>query len=207
MENEVWKDIIGYENYYQISNLGRVKSLKRIIIRTDNKPYLQKETILKIAHNRKGYCHVHLTKNFISKTKSVHRLVAEAFIPNLENKPQVNHIDGNKENNNVNNLEWCDNLYNMQHSIKIGLRNNAREKIKESNYTEVDQYDLNGNFIKRWRCIKDIEKELNICNQNICKVCQGKRKKTGGYIWKYVNINNLKKCKFKTKMKEKGFKE
>jgi len=192
---EIWKDIPNYEGYYQASNLGRIKSLERIIIRRDKKSYLQKETILKQAKNKKKYYQVGLSKNFKHKTISVHRLVAQAFIPNPDNLPQVNHIDGHKENNCVDNLEWCDNLYNMQHSYKLGLRNNVLKSLIENNKTEVLQYDLEGNFIKKWNSMVDIENSLHICNQNVSKVCKGTRKKAGGFIWKYANPEKVKKYK------------
>lgn len=189
MNKEIWKNIEGYENYYQVSNYGKVKSLKRIIIRGDNKPYPQKEQLLKPGKTKKGYLQVALTKEFKTKPCRVHRLVAQAFIPNQNNLPQVNHIDGNKENNNVSNLEWVSNYDNMQHSIKTGLRDTHKisKKLIEKNKRPVNQYNLKGEFIKRWECIKEAETTLHIPNQNIVNVCQGKRHKAGGYVWKYAN--------------------
>lgn len=184
---EVWKDIPNYEGLYQASNLGRIKSLNRIIMRKDNKIYTQKEKILKPAKNHKGYLHCSLTKDFKTKKISVHRLVAQTFISNSNNLPQVNHIDGNKQNNQTNNLEWITNYDNIQHSITTGIRD-VKKIIKtmvDKNKKIVNQYDLEGNFIKKWESIKSAELQLNIPNQNICKVCQGKRKTAGGYIWKY----------------------
>lgn len=185
--NEVWKDIPNYEGYYQISNLGRVKSLKRIIIRRDGKPYLQKEKNLKLSKNHKGYLICNLSKNYKAKFKQVHRLVAETFIQNPNNLPQVNHIDGNKENNCVDNLEWITNYDNMQHSIETGLRDVKKitNKLKEVNSRKILQYDLDGNFIKQYNSICDAEKELHIPNQNIVKVCQGKRKTAHNFVFKY----------------------
>lgn len=190
---EIWKDIPSYEGYYQASNLGKIKSLKRIIMRKDGKPYLQKEQLLKPGRNRKGYLHCNLTKNFKQTNISVHRLVAITFIDNPNNLPQINHIDGNKENNSVDNLEWISNYDNMQHSIITGIRNVKKitDNLKKVNSRKVNQYDLDGNFIKAWDSIKDIQMELKIPNQNISKVCQGKRKKAHNYIFKYADVETI----------------
>ena len=122
MVEEIWKDIKEFEGRYQISNYGRVKTLKKFV---NNNPkskeigYYTKEKILKPFYNPKGYQLVRLYKNNHNYTKKIHRLVAKAFIPNLENKPQINHIDGNKKNNNVNNLEWVTNQENQTHRWNI----------------------------------------------------------------------------------------
>jgi hypothetical protein len=101
IENEIWKDIIGYEGFYKVSNLGRIQRNNKSIIKPEK--------------TNRGYLRVILSKNSNIKKKSVHRLVAMGFIPNPENKPQVNHIDSDKENNNKNNLEWCTGSENMKH--------------------------------------------------------------------------------------------
>lgn len=186
---EEWKDIPNYDGYYQVSNYGNIKSLNRVIMRKDNKPYTQKEKILKPAKNNKGYNICVLTKNMKSKTFSIHRLVAEAFIPNPKNLPQVNHKDGNKQNNRVDNLEWITNYDNIQHSIRTGIRKIDKiiKAMNDKVKIPVNQYNKNGKFIRKWQSIKEAELELHIPNQNICKVCQGKRKTAGGYHWKYIN--------------------
>lgn len=129
-----------------------------------------------------------LSKNFKEATKKVHRLVAMAFIPNPNNLPQVNHKDGNKLNNCVDNLEWITNYDNMQHSIITGLRDTKKiSKIAtQKQKRPINQYDLQGNFIKKWCSIQSVEDELNICGRNIIKVCQGKRHSAGGYAWEYA---------------------
>lgn len=131
---EIWRDIKGYEGLYQVSNIGRVKSLERIITNTLGS-YTRAEKILVPLKTKKGYYQIHLHKNGVCKTSKIHRLVAEAFIPNPLNKSQVNHIDGNKINNNVENLEWATQEENMQHAYKTGLKaqtKEVREKISES---------------------------------------------------------------------------
>lgn len=125
MDNEVWKDISGYEGYYQVSNFGRIKSLKRTLEYSDGRVVTRRERIRKPLLS-KGYHLMYLSKGDKQKYFSVHRLVAEAFIPNVEGKPQVNHIDENKTNNNVDNLEWSTSKENSN----WGTRN---ERIKYKN--------------------------------------------------------------------------
>lgn len=131
---EIWQDIKGYEGIYQISNLGKIKSIAR-----DTSNVCKQTRLLKPTKDRdRGYLIVTLCKNNKYKTVRVHRIVAETFIPNPENKSQVNHIDGNKLNNNVNNLEWCTASENIRHSWENGLskisdkhRKVASEKAKK----------------------------------------------------------------------------
>ena len=122
--NEIWKDIKGYEGKYQVSNLGRVKSLQR----WSGTKYYDREKILSSCINKhNGYAYVYLMKNNKAKNVRVHRLVAEAFIDNPNNFPEVNHIDCNRANNNVNNLEWCTRSYNIKYSFEKG---NAKSNLK-----------------------------------------------------------------------------
>lgn len=134
MVKEIWKDIKGYDGLYQISNYGRVKSKKRLLLIKTKFKTSQRETkecILKPRNNGKNYIHYALNKNGITKEYTAHRLVAEAFIPNLENKPQINHKDMNTQNNYVGNLEWCTNGENQKHSY---LNNKQRKNFfKENN--------------------------------------------------------------------------
>lgn len=118
---EEWKDIKEYEGCYQISNLGRIKSLERYVKAKNNKLRKNKEKILSFFINKNGYLEATLCKNCKKRLHRVNRLVAETFIPNLENKPCVNHIDGNKLNNNANNLEWCTYSENLIHAWRNGL--------------------------------------------------------------------------------------
>lgn len=167
--DEIWKDIEGYEGLYQVSNLGRVKSL--------NFNHTNEEKILKPKKERKGYLRIGIYKNNIQKYYSVHRLVAEAFLSNTNNFPEVNHRDENKENNCVSNLEWCDKKYNCNY----GTRNKRRV---EKQSKQVFQLDLQGNFIKEWESTMEcgrngfIQSQISLC-------CNGKRNKHKGYIWKY----------------------
>ena len=119
--NEEWRDVSGYEGLYQVSNLGRVRSLDRWR-KNGSGEYKQKGRILNQGDTTTGYKQIVLNKDKKRKTLKVHRLVAIAFIPNPENKPNVNHIDGNPHNNNVENLEWCTQAENVQHAINTGLK-------------------------------------------------------------------------------------
>ena len=135
MNKEIWKPIENYEGLYEVSNLGRVRSIDRIIIMKHrngcNATHYYKGKILATRKNNSGYLKVDLIKDKKAKTFFVHRLVAIAFISNVENKPQVNHIDGNKENNTIENIEWCDAFENQQHALNIGLRKRRTMTIQE----------------------------------------------------------------------------
>lgn len=177
MEAEIWKDIKWYE-WYQISNLWNIKCL--------NYKKTLKEKLLKCVFNKNWYVYISLYKNSLTKTYRVHRLVAKAFIPNPENKPQVNHIDWNKKNNCVENLEWITASENQKHSyIKLFRKRNIN--FNWSIYwKKVNQYDLNWNLLKVWSSICKIENELNITKWNISKCCKSKRKTAWWFNWKYV---------------------
>ena len=112
---EVWKDIEGYEGMYQVSNLGRVKSLERYYVSCRGLTQLLHEKILKQYIKKTGYVHIVLCKNGVHKTYLLHRIVASAFLPNPDNLPQINHKDENQLNNTVSNLEWCTSSYNINY--------------------------------------------------------------------------------------------
>jgi hypothetical protein len=184
---EIWKDIPGFENLYQVSNLGRVKSLPKLH-KLKNSSYTSKERLLKQHKNNQGYLRVNLNK----KRCFVHRLVAQAFIPNINNKPFINHIDCNPLNNNVNNLEWCTPQENVDYMIK--LKRNTRTKqwlnklhnSQEKYYKSVKGTDKNGNTI----ILKNINEAKNygMSPGTICACCKKiKNFKTyRGYTWEYV---------------------
>lgn len=167
---EIWKDIPGYEGLYQASNLGRIKSKK------NNK-------ILKLYKNQYGYLQVRLSKKGIVKLFRVHRLITNTFIYNKYNKPYVNHKDGNKQNNCVENLEWCTQKENVEHAIKILKIDYSKgiEKMHYKNQVKVKREDG-----KIYNSIKEAKEDINNKNAHIVEVCQGKLKTACGYKWSYV---------------------
>ena len=198
---EIWKDIEGYEGY-QVSNLGRVRSLDRI----DSNNHPLKGVILKPYISNSGYLLVGLYKQQKRDRKLLHRLVAEAFIPNPDNKPEIDHINTIKTDNTVflnedgsinyekTNLRWTTRKENINNPLtKTKMRINARKPSKgkygkkHHRSKPIIQYDKEGNFIKEWDCANDVERVLGISNKHIGSVCLGKRKSCGGYIWKYKN--------------------
>ena len=181
---EIWKNVKGFENVYQISNFGNLKSFKKD----------KNGKILSQVNKKNGYFSVILTsKKKILHTR-IHRLVALAFIPNPNNKPCVNHKDGNKQNNNVKNLEWCSYQENIQHAKENKLWvYNKPYKCKK-----VYQYDMLGNFIKEYKNAVEASKLTGVCSRNILQVASKEpfnekgsiRKQTGGFIWRFEYDNN-----------------
>lgn len=183
MMEETWKDIENYPNY-QVSNFGRIKSKERYArTHIHNKDGMRKvkETILKTLHNRRGYLRTTLYNENGRYQCFIHRLVAQAFIPNPNNLPAVNHKDENKLNNCVDNLEWCDNKYNNNY----GTRGERISKTKIENCNKAKPViciELN----KTFSSIMEAQRQLNINNSHISRCCLGKEKTAGGYHWKYL---------------------
>lgn len=176
MIKEIWKDISGYEGLYQVSNFGRIKSYHR-----------GKTSVLAGTPNN-GYIRIRLCKDGIrGNLILIHRLVCVAFIPNPENKPCVNHIDGNPSNNNVNNLEWCTSSENELHSHRVLKKPTTKYwlgKKGKLHYWSKPIICIQTN--KRYDCAKEAAHELNLQGANICKVLNGQRNHTGGYTFKYA---------------------
>lgn len=169
MGNYLFKEIMLYNQKYFIYTNGTV------IKRETNK-------ILKPYKSNNNY--LYITVNTMKGTKhlKIHRLVAKAFIPNPNNYPCVNHINGNKLDNRVENLEWCTYSKNINHAF-----NNDLMKSNCGKRTKVNQYDLKGNFIKTWDSMSKIEKEYNVSHTAIRFCCIGKNKTCKGYIWRYAD--------------------
>ena len=175
--SEEWRDVVGYEGLYQVSDQGRVKSLERKVPKWYGERTV-KERILKPTVVYGGY----LTVNLCGDNKKwflVHRLVCEAFHENPGNKPQINHINEIKTDNRACNLEWCTVKENNNHGTR-----NAR--IAETKSKPVVQYTLNGELIKVWSSATEAERRAGFDHSTISKVANGKRKTAYGFIWKYV---------------------
>ena len=184
METEIWKNVEGFDWKYQISNIGRVKSINWW--RWKN----SKDRILKYWGDTYWYYRVCLYKNSFIKDVKVHRLVAQEFIPNPENKPQVNHINWIKIDNRVENLEWCTARENNLHAFANWLKLWTYKWIFWKNHfnsKSVLQYTEEWVFIKEWWSMIDIKRELWIEPTNISSCCKWKywRKIAGGFAWKF----------------------
>lgn len=179
----VWRAVKGYEGLYAVSNTGQVKSLFRY------------KKVLKPNITKRGYCSVELFKDGQSKRLLIHRLVAEAFISNQDNLPQVNHIDENPMNNSADNLEWCTAKYNMNYGegakarhLKIDYSTEKRKQIARENGKKVSKPVLqikNGQIVNRFESAKMTSKLTGIDHGHICDAANGKYKTSGGYEWKY----------------------
>lgn len=171
---EIWKDIEGYENY-QVSNYGRVKSLK-----------FGKERIKNPKKINGGYFQIGLNKNGKTKGHLIHRLVAEAFIPNPDNLPIINHKDEDKTNNHVENLEWCSYKYNSNYG---SCQQRRADRLRDINNTKssktVYQYSLEDEFIKKWPSTMEIERQLGFSHNKISRCCLGGRPTAYGFKWRY----------------------
>lgn len=183
---EIWKPIRGYEGWYEVSNLGRVKSVERdVIYYVNGKQFVRhyKEKIKEPNTNRGGYLYVILYKNGVGETKRVHRLVAEAFIPNEENKPEIDHINTIRDDNRVENLRWATHQENNNNELTLAKH---FEKLinREDMSKPVNQYTLEGELIKVWPSISDCGRS-GFCYQHISKCCNGKRKTHKGYVWSF----------------------
>ena len=176
---EIWKDINGYEGLYMVSNFGRVKSLSRTVEYYNGRHYYESK-ILKPTVGNHGYYNVSLCKDKKWKHHLVHRLVAEAFLPNPNGYKQVNHKDENKLNNHVDNLEWCTQQYNLAYGT-------GKKRMIEKHYHILLQYSLDGVFVKQWNSAREAERSFGNGKGHISRCCNGKEKQAYGYIWKYAS--------------------
>lgn len=177
---EKFLDIVGFEGRYQVSDLGNVRSLN---YQNTGKPKL----LTPIKHHQ-GYLLVHLGEN---KIRMIHKLVAEAFIPNPNHKRCVNHLDGNKHNNAVWNLEWATHKENTAHAIRTGLRDPHKNNkpLGDENPTRrpILQFSKDGQFIKRWECVSEAARQINCNPSQIINNAAGRGRSCHGFVWRYPN--------------------
>lgn len=205
---EIWKDINGYDGFYQVSNMGRVKR----VAKPNKSGHIYKERILKNAKaSELGYQHVHLSKNGVSKWEQVHRLVAEAFVDKKDGCDIVNHLDNNPSNNRADNLEWTTYEGNMQHAARQGRMRHHPENLKkaqESRKTAV--VAIKGNERIYFNSQSEAAKELGISHSHIAAACRKEYgyNTVGGYEWEYQDEEYQKSLKpKKEKMTEEKRKE
>lgn len=188
--SEAWKDINGLSGFYQISNLGRVKSADRYIKYKDGRTYFYPSTIL-ATHLNKGYECISISVNSKYINFKVHRLVTIAFTPNPNNYPEVNHIDENKLNNRSDNLEWCSPLYNQQYGTKTERSLKHRPKIdgiaaQKHRGKKVLMMDSDGNIIREFYAMREAERVTSVHRQSILRCCKKTQSTSGGYRWSYA---------------------
>lgn len=175
---EYWRDVKGYEGFYQVSNVGRIRSLDRIVNSNHSNKRKSKGRILKATKDRYGYLYVVFCVRNKRKTEKVHRIVANSFIQNPQNKEQVNHLNEIKTDNRVQNLEWATASENNNYGIGQIRRVEKRNK-------PTIQYSLDGELLKKWRSASDAGRTLGIDISGICKCCRGTLESIKGYRWSY----------------------
>jgi hypothetical protein len=187
---EVWKPVLGYEDRYLVSNLGRVKSISRVFYHIGRWGKIHKsiryEKLIKQTFTG-DYLRINGCIKNTYKLKLVHRLVAESFIPNPKNKPQVNHINGIKSDNRVENLEWCTRSENLIHAFKTGLCV-AKKGFENKKSKPISQFTKEGVWVKDWAGAREVGRLTNMLQGNISGALSGKLKTAYGFIWKYRDV-------------------
>jgi hypothetical protein len=177
IRDEIWRPIMGWEKLYHVSNYGRVKSLERFVSYCDGRKRVFPSKILKQQFYPNGYLGVELKiVGVIRKSFLVHRLVGKSFLPNPDNKPELNHKRGNKLDNRASKLEWCFRSYNIRHAIDNGLMNIRKRIIQKT---------LSGRRIRAWKSGSEIKRRLGFSCASISSCCTGKYKKSYGYLWAF----------------------
>lgn len=200
--DEIWKPIEGYEGFYEVSNIGRVKSLTREVVRKNGvhlsiKGSIMRPHILIVGkYFKRKYRVFCLSKSGKREFIYGHTLVARAFIPNPENKPCVDHINGTEYGDSVENLRWCTQKENLnfetarKHNSEAnrGERHSRYGKFGAQNPTSksVAQYTKEGEYVQTFGGIREAERKTGIDNRGICACCKGKHRSAGGYVWRYI---------------------
>ena len=176
---EIWKDIKGYEGWYKVSNLGNVRSLDRAITYSNGRKHFEKGKMLKPTLKSNGYYYVSLSRNCKTPKYDIHKLVAIAFLENPNNYKCVNHIDGNKLNNNINNLEWCSYSYNAIHANKLGLttvtkgETNGMAKLTETQVKEIKE------LLNKGHTGRSLANKFNVAEATISQIKNNK-------LWSHI---------------------
>ena len=181
---EKWKDVLDYEGLYMVSNLGRVKHLPRTSGGGFGSRYIG-EYLLKPKLEYNGYLRVGLSRNYKMRYVSVHRIVAQSFISNPYNYPVINHKNENKQDNRVENLEWCTSKYNSNYGTSIDRRRKAQSK-------KVYQYALNGSYMAEFQSATEAAKEVGGSRSGIALACEGKIRYAYNFMWSYRKIKEMK---------------
>lgn len=181
----MWRQIEGYEGYYEVSDEGSVRSVDRFITDSNGNTRFLRGSIMKLSEatsrdNTNGYLVVNLHKNHKSSVIPVHVLVANAFIPNEQNKPTVNHKDGNKHNNRVSNLEWSSYSENNTHAIETGLR--------KPRGTKVEQYTTSGEYVATYKSVTEAARKTGFSRGGISHCVNGRSSTSSGFVWKLSSI-------------------
>lgn len=189
LDGEVWRPVEGFECEYEVSNLGRVRTLNFFRVTKEGKQYPVKSRLLK-QYEHNGYLHVNLPKNGRYKRFRVHRLVAAAFLPNTYNKPAVNHIDGNKQNNDVNNLEWCTLSENTRHAFAHGLiRDNPEPRMNARRKPVVRDDGV------VFKSMTDMAKDIERTTGTACGYIRDGRVAPNGHTYRYMTVKEIRDMK------------
>lgn len=184
---EIWKNVIGYEGYYEVSNLGNIRSVERKVEGKNNSVRIISGKQMTPQLDLHGYWSILLCKNGKKKMHLLHRLVAEAFVPNPNGYKYVNHKDEHRTNAKAENLEWCTQQYNLTYN-NIHLRRNLSNCSKK-----IVQLDRDFNIVYVWKSAMEAQRHTNIPNANIIACCKRKRYTAGKFIWRYyedIKCNN-----------------
>jgi len=184
MQKEIWKDVVGWEGYYQVSNCGNVRALDRVVVDKNGFKRNHKSRLIKKTFDHAGYFRVSLTRNCKKSTKKVHRLVGDAFIENKGNLPTINHINEIKTDNRVENLEWMSFVDNINYGT---AQIRAHESLKNGPCAKkVVQKTLEGQFVRVWDSQREAGRH-GYSDKHISAVCKGKRNQCDGFKWEYYN--------------------
>ena len=182
-EEEIWKPVVGYKGLYSVSSLGRVRSEDRYVYHSQGYIRFCKGVYLKEQLDKDGYLRVWLYKDGKSRKRPIHRLVAEAFIPNPDNLPMINHKSEIRTQNNVENLEYCDAKYNSNYG-------NCLERRGKSRSRQVNQYTLEGKFVQTFDSINDAANHIKVNPSMISMVLHGRYQTTKGFIFRFASNSN-----------------